>query len=110
MSGAIWEICCVASTPAMPGMFRSISTTSGATLTDDLERLGAVCRLADDLNALLFEQVAQPRPKQAVIVDDEDADAGRVGAVRAACGAVELRRSPLRPSPKQGRKCTAFGG
>ena len=40
----------VASMPSMRGMRTSISTTSGSQLAGELDRLGAVARLADDLD------------------------------------------------------------
>ena len=46
-SGAIIVICRVASTPPIPGMFRSITTTSGAVSRISVERLGAGLGLAD---------------------------------------------------------------
>ena len=73
VSGAIAVICRVASTPVMPGMFRSMTTTSGASSRDEPQRRLAVRRLADDLDALLLEQVAQPGPEEVVVVHEQDA-------------------------------------
>ena len=42
-------------------------------LAHEPERLVAVGRLADDLDALLLEQVAQAGPEQVVVVDEQDA-------------------------------------
>ena len=73
MSGAIIEIWRVASTPPIPGMFRSITTTSGASSRTARSASVAVVALADDLHALLLEQLAQPRAEQVVVVDEQDA-------------------------------------
>ena len=58
----------------MPGMFRSMTTTSGASSRTSLHGLRAGRGLADDLDALLLEQVAEPRPEQVVVVDDQHAE------------------------------------
>ena len=66
---AIWR---VASTPVMPGMFRSMTTTSGASSRTAAPRL-AVRGLADHVDALLLEQVAETGPEQVVVVDEQHA-------------------------------------
>ena len=43
------------------------------------QRLGAVRRLADDVHALLLEQVAQAGPEEVVVVDEQDAQLVLVG-------------------------------
>ena len=65
-----WAVMCfVASTPLIFGMFRSMTTTSGASLADELHRLEAVRRLAEHQDALLLlQQVAQPGPEEVVVV------------------------------------------
>ena len=55
-------------------MFRSMTTTSGASSRDELDRLRAVRRLADDLHALLLEQVAEPGAEEVVVVDEQHAE------------------------------------
>ena len=49
----------------------------------DLERFAAVTRLVDDrereLGAAFVEQVAQPRARRRLVVDDEDARGGAPG-------------------------------
>ena len=45
----------------------------GRDLADGAQRLGAVVALADHLDALLLEQVAQPGPEQVVVVHEQDA-------------------------------------
>jgi len=47
--------------------------TSRRELADRPQRVRAVVALSHHLNALLFEQVAEPRAKQVVIVDEDDA-------------------------------------
>ena len=81
--------CRVASTPVMPGMFRSITTTSGRELAHHADGLGSVGGLADDLDGLLLEQVAQPGPKQVMVVDQQDAK----GALPAELVPVRASRS-----------------
>ena len=46
----------------------------GRDLAHDAHRLVAAGRLADDLHALLLEQVAEARAEQVVVVDDEHAE------------------------------------
>ena len=61
----------------MPGMFRSITTTSGAISRTMFEGLLARRGLADDLHALVFQEVAKTTPEEIVVVDDQDADVGQ---------------------------------
>ena len=49
----------------------------GSELAHDPHGLGAARRLADDLDSLLLEQVAEACPEQVVVVDDQHAE--RVG-------------------------------
>ena len=93
MSGAIAEMWRVASTPPMPGMFRSMTTTSGCDLADGAHRLGAGRRLADDLHALLLEQVAQACAEQIVVVDDQHAE--RLGLPLLGCWHRLAQLDPL---------------
>ena len=72
VSGAIVAICLIASTPLIPGMFRSMTTTSGASGPDLGERLGAGPRLADHVDLLRFEQRPQSLPVQVVVIDEQD--------------------------------------
>ena len=65
----IWR---VASTPVMPGMFRSITTTSGA--SSRTERIASARRRPRRRSGLLLEEVPQARPEQVVVVDDQDAE------------------------------------
>jgi hypothetical protein len=46
-----------------------------------VESVGAVVALTDDLHALLLEQIAQARPKQVVVVDEQDARLRRLRIV-----------------------------
>ena len=72
-------ICRVASIPSITGIRTSITTTSGARLRRELDRLPAVGRLADDLQVVLgVDQRGERGPQQRLVVDDEDA--GRHGA------------------------------
>ena len=59
----------------MPGMCRSITTTSGASSRTRRTASAPWRRLADDLDALLLEQVAQAGPEEVVVVDEQHADA-----------------------------------
>ena len=60
VSGAIDEICRVASTPLIPGMFRSMTTTSGASSRTARNASVPFAAFADHLNALLLEQMRSP--------------------------------------------------
>ena len=76
-----------ASMPLRRGIRTSISTMSGSSVDGQLDRLGAVAGLADDLDVgLLAEDHLQPTAEQRVVVDDEHAD--RLGAA----GDREARR------------------
>ena len=69
----------VASTPFIPGMFRSITTTSGAvsrTIWRACEPPAASPTISDPL---ALEQVSEPGPEQVVIVDQEDANVVLLG-------------------------------
>ena len=57
----------------MPGIVRSRRTSSGCARARQLDRLLAVARLADDVEAVLLEQRGERLARQRVIVDDEDA-------------------------------------
>ena len=62
----------VASTPPVPGISRSISTTSGDGRRDLLQRLGAVARLADDGQVGLgAEHHRDAGPEHRLVVDQE---------------------------------------
>ena len=74
VSGARLVTWRVASTPDIPGMFRSITTTSGRELAHHAKRLGPVGSLADDLDGLLLEQVAKTGPKEVVVVHQQDSE------------------------------------
>ena len=41
-------------------------------LADEAQRIAAVVRLPDDLEALLFEQTPQATSKEVVVVDEQD--------------------------------------
>ena len=61
--------------PSMTGISRSISTTSGCSSLRQLQRLGAVSRLADDLQLRVErEEHLQTLPHDAVVVGDQNAD------------------------------------
>ena len=72
VSGAISAMCRVASTPPIPGMLRSITTTSGE-LADVRDGLGSGGGLTDDLEALLGEEVPQACAEQILVVGEQDA-------------------------------------
>ncbi len=74
-------MCRVASTPVMPGMFRSMTTTSGAdsrTCCSASEPLDASATIVD---ALLLEQVAEAGAEEIVVVDQEHADRVRASVL-----------------------------
>ena len=75
-------ICRVASSPSIAGIRMSISTTSGVSPADDRERLGAVGRLADDLDVVLgLEHRPEADADELLVVDEDDADrAGSAGS------------------------------
>ena len=58
-------------------MFRSMTTTSGASSRDEPHRRLAVRRLADHVDALLVEQVREAGAKEVVVVDEQHAAARR---------------------------------
>ena len=64
-------------------MLRSMTTTSGASSRCDPHRLGAAGCLADDLDALLLEQVPESGAEEVVVVDDQHAK--RVGLTLLGC-------------------------
>ena len=65
----------IASIPSMRGITRSISTTSGAQLLDQRQRLLAVGRLADHLDVVLqVEERPQPLAHDRVVVGDQHPD------------------------------------
>ena len=61
----------------MPGIRTSISTTSGSQLARQLERLGAVARLAHDLEAVELEDQPEPRAHQLLVVGEQDGGSQR---------------------------------
>ena len=91
----------VASMPSISGMRMSISTTSGLSPRDAVDRLRAVGALAHDLDVLLgVEDHAEAGADQRLVVDEQHADAhagtsGRVGSrARAREAAVRSRARP----------------
>ena len=65
----------VASSPSIAGIWTSIRTTSGSPPADDLEGLGSVRCLADDLDVGLgLEDPPEPDADQLLVVDEHDAD------------------------------------
>ena len=54
----------------------------GRHFTNDVQGLLAGGGLPDDLDALVFQEVAKPTPEEIVIVDDQDADLGQRLIVR----------------------------
>ena len=74
VSGAMLVIWRVASTPRHPGHVQVHHDDVRRELADRADRLGARRRLADDLDALLLEQVAKPGSEEVVVVDDQDAE------------------------------------
>ena len=67
----------VAWSPSSSGMRMSMRTTSGRELAGAVERLGAVARLADDLDVVLgFEDHAKAAAHERLVVGDQDADHG----------------------------------
>jgi hypothetical protein len=53
----------------------------GSDLAYQPQRIGSVLRLADDQYALLFEQVAQPRAEQVVVIHEQDPRLDGLGVV-----------------------------
>ncbi len=43
-------------------------------LADDVQGLLTRGRLPDDMDALVFQEVAKPTPEEIVVIDDQDAD------------------------------------
>ena len=66
-------MCGSAVSPSMPGIVRSSSTSSGRSSAGSLDRLRAVGRLADDVEAVLRQQRRQRLARERMVVDDEDA-------------------------------------
>ena len=83
----------MAAAPPMPGIRRSIRMTSGRSVPTTAQRLGAVRRLADDLEVRVAgEHPAQAVADDRVVVDDEQPDRAH--------GAARRRRSrPRSPGP-----------
>ena len=70
----------VASRPSSRGIRMSISTTSGRRQRAGLDRLGAVARLADDLQVGLgVEDLAEAGADECLVVGDQHAD-GHAGS------------------------------
>ena len=67
---AIWR---VASTPFMPGMFRSMTTTSGASSRTSGARPAPLAASPTICDALLLEQGPQAGPEEVVVVDEQHA-------------------------------------
>ena len=73
-SARIWR---VASSPSMTGIRMSISTTSGRLVPGQLDRLGAVGRLPDHLQAGIgVDQDAETRADQRLVVGHQHPDHG----------------------------------
>ena len=63
----------VASMPSIVGMRTSITTTSGRSRSNRADRVGAVDRLADDLEVVLgVEDHPEPAAHQGLVVGDHD--------------------------------------
>ena len=95
-----WTSARVASTPPVPGISRSMSTTSGAVAATCSTRLGAVARLAHDLEVgLRAEHHRDAGPEHRLVVDQQHADGheGRPGIVTSVTQRPEL--SPARTRP-----------
>ena len=61
--------------PSMPGMRMSITTTSGRSVPDQLDRLGAGPGLADDFEVRgVGDDHAQTGADQRLVVGEDDAD------------------------------------
>ena len=71
-SGAVSRRPGRAVSPSTPAIVRSSSTRSGLQRLGQLERLGAVSRLADDVEATLREQRRERVARDRVVVHDED--------------------------------------
>ena len=65
----------VASIPSSTGIRTSISTTSGARSPDLADRLGAVGRLAHNLQIILaLQDQAEAHPQERLVIHQQDAD------------------------------------
>ena len=81
LAGATVPSCQVASIPEIPGIFRSITTTSGCLLGDQLHPGLAVGRLTDQLDPASLaarEQLAQLGADDLAVVDHDHAQLVRV--------------------------------
>ena len=103
-------ICRVASTPPIPGMFRSITTTSGTVSRISVERLGARLGLAADVDALPLEQRAQAGAEEVVVVDQEDPRREERCARRALLSLSSLALDAVRGRAGVGRAGGAAAG
>ncbi len=83
VSGATAEMWRVASTPPIPGMFRSMTTTSGLRSRTSLTASAPVAASPTSDDALLLEQVAEAGAEQIVVVDDQHTE--RIGLPLLGC-------------------------
>jgi len=70
VSGAIIEILPSRLDAADPGHVQVHHDDVGRELADCPQRIRAVVAFTRDVDALLFEQVAEPRPEQVVVVHE----------------------------------------
>ena len=93
-------MCRVASTPSMPGIRTSISTTSGCSRGHELERLASVGGLADHLEVGLgVEDEPEAHAQQLLVVDEDDRGAAHAGAACAGTAADVSRVRTRQPPP-----------
>ena len=97
----------VASTPSMPGIRTSISTTSGCSAAASATASRAVGRLADDLEVGLgLEDHAEAHAQQLLVVDEQDRGAAHAGAACAGAAADVSRVRTRQPPPARGPAST----